>query len=112
MNHLDVSLFFAEPRLTALQKYLDEEGATVSEKLAEHFMHLYEQYVPEEERFKIEADIAQEDAKEKAEAEARKRFGVFHIRVNVKVEGHRDSAEFQFLIISAKCFDVLDFGKD
>ena len=40
MNHLDVSLFFAEPRLTALQKYLDEEGATVSEKLAEHFMHL------------------------------------------------------------------------
>lgn len=110
MNHLDVSLFFAEPRLTALQKYLDEEGATVSEKLAEHFMHLYEQYVPEEERFKIEADIAQEDAKEKAEAEARKRFGVFHIR-DEGTDSYFKSELFQTFLSAAYRYRLYDRGE-
>ena len=110
MNHLDVSLFFAEPRLTALQKYLDEEGATVSEKLAEHFMHLYEQYVPEEERFKIEADIAQEDAKEKAEAEARKRFGVFHIR-DEGTDSYFKSELFHTFLSAAYRYRLYDRGE-
>lgn len=110
MNHLDVSLFFAEPRLTALQKYLDEEGATVSAKLAEHFMHLYEQYVPEEERFKIEADIAQEDAKEKAEAEARKRFGVFHIR-DEGTDSYFKSELFQTFLSAAYRYRLYDRGE-
>ena len=80
MVHQEISLFFVETRLFALQKYLAEEGATVSDKLAEHFTELYEQYVPEEERFMIEADIERQDAEDRAETEARKRFGVFHIR--------------------------------
>lgn len=80
MDHQEISLFFAEARLFALQKYLVEEGATVSDKLAERFTELYEQYVPEEERFMIEADIERQDAEDRAETEARKRFGVFHIR--------------------------------
>ena len=80
MDHQEISLFFAEPRLFALQKHLAEEGATVSDKLAERFTELYEQYVPEEERFMIEADIERQDAEDRAETEARKRFGVFHIR--------------------------------
>lgn len=80
MDHQEISLFFAEARLFALQKYLAEEGATVSDKLAERFTELYEQYVPEEERFMIETDIERQDAEDRAETEARKRFGVFHIR--------------------------------
>ena len=80
MDHQEITLFFAEARLFALQKYLAEEGATVSDKLAERFTELYEQYVPEEERFMIEADIERQDAEDRAETEARKRFGVFHIR--------------------------------
>ena len=86
MAHQEIAIFFEEQRLFALQKYLAEEGATVSDKLAEHFMKMYEQYVPEEERFMIEADIERRDATERQEAEARKRFGVFHIR-----EGGEDS---------------------
>lgn len=107
MNHLDVTMYFAEARLTALQKYLDDEGATVSEKLAEHFTHLYEQYVPEEERFKIEADIEQEDAREKAESEARKRFGVFHIR-DGGTDSYFKSELFQTFLSAAYRYRLYD----
>ena len=107
MNHLDVTMYFPESRLTALQKYLDDEGATVSEKLAEHFTHLYEQYVPEEERFKIEADIEQEDAREKAESEARKRFGVFHIR-DGGTDSYFKSELFQTFLSAAYRYRLYD----
>ena len=80
MNHLELYLYFPEPRMLALQKHLENEDATVSEKLCERFMELYEQYVPEEERNGIEAYIKEQDEIEKAEAEARRRFGVLHIR--------------------------------
>lgn len=107
MNHLDVTMYFAEARLTALQKYLDDEGATVSEKLSEHFTHLYEQYVPEEERFKIEADIEQEDAREKAESESRKRFGVFHIR-DGGTDSYFKSELFQTFLSAAYRYRLYD----
>ena len=80
MRFDEISIFFPEARLSALQKYLDKEGTTVSEKLCDYFMVLYGQYVPEDELNQIEADIKAQDELEKAEAEARKRFGVFHIR--------------------------------
>ena len=80
MRFDEISLFFPEARLSALQKHLDKEGTTVSEKLCDYFMVLYGQYVPEDELNQIEADIKAQDEIEKAEVEARKRFGVFHIR--------------------------------
>ena len=36
MAHQEIAIFFEEQRLFALQKYLAEEGATVSDKLAEY----------------------------------------------------------------------------
>ena len=40
MNHLELYLYFPEPRMLALQKHLENEDATVSEKLCDRFMEL------------------------------------------------------------------------
>ena len=110
MNHHEIALFFAEPRLFALQKYLAEEGTTVSDKLAERFTELYEQYVPEEERFMIEADIEREDAAEREATEARKRFGVFHIRDGGE-DSYFKSELFQSFISAAHRYRLYDRGE-
>lgn len=54
----------------------------MEDKLKEHFAFLYDQLVPPEKQLGIEAKIEQIEAQENAEREARRRFGVFHIREN------------------------------
>lgn len=82
MNHIEVTLYFNELRLRAVEQALADEGQTLEAKLKEHFDFLYEQLVPAEQQLGIEAEIKQIEATEKAEAEARRRFGVFHIHEN------------------------------
>lgn len=82
MNHIEVSLYFNEMRLRAVEQALADDGHTLEDKLKEHFGFLYEQLVPAEQQFAIEAEIEQIEATEKSEAEACRRFGVFHIHEN------------------------------
>lgn len=79
MNTVEVALYFDEQRMAALQDILSESGSSVEAELKNHFRFLYEQLVPEEQRFAIEAQIAQEREQERIAAEARKRFAVYHV---------------------------------
>ena len=82
MNHVEVTLYFNELRLRAVEQALADDGMTLEDKLKEHFGFLYEQLVPAEQQLGIEAEIEQIEAQENAEREARRRFGVFHIHEN------------------------------
>ena len=82
MNHVEVTLYFNELRLRALEDHLNFDGTTLKDELGKQFDFLYEQYVPQEEQLGIEAEIEQIEAAENAEREARRKFGVFHIHEN------------------------------
>lgn len=79
MNTVEVALYFDEQRMAALQDILSESGSSVETELKNQFRFLYEQLVPEEQRFAIEAQIAQDREQERIAAEARKRFAVYHV---------------------------------
>lgn len=81
MNHVDVTLFFNEYRLKALADALGKVTAdTVEDKLTEAFDMLYQEYVPDEQRAEIEAQITEEEVTEQDRMEAARRFAVYHIR--------------------------------
>ena len=82
MNYVETVLYFNELRLKALEEELAPDGRTVADELGDAFTTMYESLVPEEKRFAIEAEIQKTEAEEQAEAEANRRFGVFHIREN------------------------------
>lgn len=82
MNHIEVSLYFNELRLKALQNELAYDGFTVEDKLNEAFNWLYEQLVPVEQQTAIEAQIKETEKAERAEREAKRRFAVYHVSEN------------------------------
>lgn len=80
MDSIEVTLFFDQPKASALQSILAEDGTTLTEKLRESFQTLYEQLVPVEQQTAIEAQIRHQQEQERVDAEARKRFAVYHVR--------------------------------
>ena len=62
MNHVEVTLYFNELRLRALEDHLNFDGTTLKDELGKQFDFLYEQYVPQEEQLGIEAEIEQIEA--------------------------------------------------
>lgn len=82
MNDIDITLYFNELRLKALQNELAHDGFTVEDKMNEAFHWLYEQLVPYEQQTVIEAQIKESEKAEQAEREAKKHFTVFHICEN------------------------------
>lgn len=80
---MDITLFLNELRVRALADALGKVTAeTVEDKLTEAFDMLYQEYVPDEQRAKIEARIAGEEAAEQDRMEAARHFAVYHIREN------------------------------
>ena len=79
MADRDVTLFFHEKRLAALEDELRSQGTTVTEALEKEFQRLYEELVPENDRAKIEADILQELEQEATAREASRRFALIHL---------------------------------
>lgn len=83
MNDIDITLYLNEYRVKALEDALAERTAnTVEDELREAFDALYQEYVPEEQRAGIEAQIEQEEIADRARMEANRRFAVYHIREN------------------------------
>ncbi len=80
MDSTEVTLFFDQPKVSALQSILAEDGTTLTEKLREYFQFLYEQLVPAEQQTAIETQIRHQQEQERMNAEARKRFAVFHVQ--------------------------------
>ena len=110
MNHIEVNMYFNELRLRAVEQALADDGLTLEDKLKEHFGFLYEQLVPAEQQLAIEAEIEQIEVAEKAEAEARRRFGVFHVRENGS-DRYFTSELFDSLLSTAYRYRLYDRGE-
>ena len=82
MNRTEITLYFEEAKAAALKAVLAQDGATIESKLQESLRFLYEQLVPVEQQTTIDALIKAQEEQERQEAEARKRFAVFHVREN------------------------------
>ena len=110
MNHVEVTLYFNELHLKAVQEELAADDLTLEDKLKEHFAFLYDQLVPPEKQLGIEAEIEQIEAQENAEREARRRFGVFHIRENCS-DRYFTSELFDSLLSTAYRYRLYDRGE-
>lgn len=69
MNDIDVTVYFNEHRLAALDEILNGQGRTIEGVLRKCFEETYASLVPEEKREEIEALIRQKEAKAQREAE-------------------------------------------
>ena len=110
MNHVEVTLYFNELHLKAVQEELAADGLTLEDKLKEHFAFLYDQLVPPEKQLGIEAEIEQIEAQENAEREGRRRFGVFHIHENGS-DRYFTSELFDSLLSTAYRYRLYDRGE-
>ena len=88
MNDIDVTVYFNEHRLAALDEILNGQGRTIEGVLRKCFEETYASLVPEEKREEIETLIRQEEAQAQQEAEAARRFAVIHF--------HEDGDDFHF----------------
>lgn len=79
MADIDVSVYYNEDRLNAMEKILREQGTDLATAIKEQMDALYVQLVPEQERSVIDTKIAQEQARRMAEQEASRRFAVVHL---------------------------------
>ena len=110
MNHVEVTLYFNELQLRALEEHLNFDGTTLKDELDKQFAFLYEQYVPQEEQLAIEAEIEQIEAAENAEREARRKFGVFHVHENGS-DRYFTSELFDSLLSTAYRYRLYDRGE-
>lgn len=100
MGDIDISIYYNERRLNAMQKKLAEQGTTVEAELKNMIDVLYESILPGEVCAEIDAQIAKEQAVADAEREAARRFAVFHIRENGE-DYHFTSDYFQTVMQAA-----------
>lgn len=110
MNHVEVTLYFNELRLRALEDHLNFDGTTLKDELGKQFDFLYEQYVPQEEQLAIEAEIEKIEEAENAEREARRKFGVFHVHENGS-DRYFTSELFDSLLSTAYRYRLYDRGE-
>ena len=80
MRAIDITVYYSTLRTEAMERILSEQGKTLDSAVAELLDGLYQKTVPLQERNEIEQRIRQEEAQTTADAEASRRFGVFHIR--------------------------------
>ena len=79
MADIDITLYYNQYRLEAMERYLSGQGKRLEDELYPLMDALYEKLVPDVERGEIETRIAMENARDRAEAEAARRFGVIHL---------------------------------
>ena len=79
MGDVDVTIYYSEDRLNAMERILREQGTDLATAIKEQMDALYVQLVPEQERTEIDTKIAQEQAQRLAEQEAARRFAVVHL---------------------------------
>ena len=80
MNHEEITLYKPELMVKALTKHLVEMESDISNEMDKAFDELYYRIVPLEERREIAKEMSKLEEIEKAQADARRRFGVFHVR--------------------------------
>ena len=79
MSDVDITLYYNQHRLNAMQRILAEQGSTIEQALYSSLDDLYLKIVPEQQRGEIETKIATQKQQEQAAAEAARRFSVVHL---------------------------------
>lgn len=79
MPDMDITLYYNQHRLNAIQRVLTEQGSTIEGSLCSSLNDLYRELVPEQERGEIEKRIVEEKQREREIAEATRRFSVVHL---------------------------------
>ena len=110
MADIDISFYYNERRLEAMQKKLAEQGTTVEAELKNMMDVLYESVLPGEVCAEIDAQITKEQAETDAEREASRRFAVYHIREYGK-DYHFTSDYFQTVMQSAYRYRLYERGE-
>lgn len=111
MADMDIILFLNELRVRALADALGNRTAeTVEDKLTEAFDMLYQEYVPDEQRAAIEAQVACEETAEQDRMETARRFAVYHIRENGE-DYHFTSDYFQTAMQAAYRYRLYTRGE-
>ena len=78
MSDVDVTVFYDEHRVAAMERALKGTGTTLEDRLGEALRKLYEELIPAAEREQIEAHISQEQSEEYARQQAARRFSLVH----------------------------------
>lgn len=111
MNDIDITLYLNEYRVKALADALAAKTAnTVEDKLTEAFDALYLEYVPDEQRAKIEAKIEREESAEQMRLEAKRSFAIYHIREN-GIDDHFTSDFFKTPMQAAYRYRLYERGE-
>ena len=78
MSDIDVTVFYNEHRLAAMEKALSKNGTRIEDRVLEAMDKLYAEIVPADERKMVEFQIVQEASEEHAKRIADRRFAVIH----------------------------------
>ena len=76
MNSTEITTFFEEQKAAALKMALEQEGTSLEQKLQGYLEILYEQLVPTEQQFMIEAQLQMQGERERQMQEMGKRFAL------------------------------------
>ena len=82
MNSTEIPIFFEEQKAAALKMALEQEGTSLEQKLQGYLEILYEQLVPTEQQFMIEAQLQMQGEREHQMQEMGKRFALYHVQEN------------------------------
>lgn len=78
MSDVEVTVFYNEHRVAAMERALKNTGAILEDRLERALDSIYQELVPATEREQIEAQIAREASEEYARLQAARRFAVVH----------------------------------
>lgn len=78
MSDVDVTVFYNEHRVAAMERALKNTGVILEDRLERILDSIYQELVPAVEREQIEAQIAREASEEYARQQAARRFAVVH----------------------------------
>ena len=78
MSDVDVTVFYNEHRVAAMERALRNTGTILEDRLERALDSIYQELVPETEREQIEAQITRESSEEYARQQAARRFAVVH----------------------------------
>ncbi len=78
MSDVDVTVFYNEHRVAAMERALKNTGVILEDRLERALDSIYQELVPATEREQIEAQIVREASEEYARQQAARRFAVVH----------------------------------
>ena len=106
MGSVDVSIYYDQHRVDAMERILRSQGRKLSEEIEKQMDALYQIIVPEQERIGIEEKIRQEDIQRAAENEAARRFALVHLH-DAETDYHLLTELHNEFIHSARLYRVV-----